>query len=266
MKKVLVLSVFVAWTTMVSFCQIKETRQVSGFTGIRASGAFDITVIKGSTESLVIEADENVMPFVQSEVKDGVLRLFLKEGYKSKNLKTLKATVVMKNLDNVVLSGACNLTTDDLFTPDKFKAMCSGASNIAINVNAAVLEILASGASKISIKANVTDIAEISGSGASKIQGELIVPNLKLSASGVTSIDLIGSATDASLNVSGTSNVKAENFTVKTALVATSGTSKITIDAIDALKVFSSGASTVRYKGSPAIETNISGTSKINKF
>ena len=58
MKKLL-FSLFVAGLTLSAFCQKTETRAVSGFTGIDASNAFEITVTKGNTESLTVEADEN---------------------------------------------------------------------------------------------------------------------------------------------------------------------------------------------------------------
>ena len=251
---------------MFAFGQKKETRTVSGFTGIDASSAFEITVTKGSTESLIIEADDAVMPQVRSEVRNGVLHLYLDDEKKIRNVKTLKASVVMKNLDGVSLSGACKLTANDLFTSDRFKGSCSGASNLTLNVNTGELSIDASGAGKIQMKANVTGDAQLDVSGASKIQGELKAANVKFHSSGVSSVDLTGSATDFKIDVSGTSKIQAGNFAVKTATVGSSGTSKVTVNVAESLKVNSSGASTIEYKGAPAIQTNVSGASKIKKI
>ncbi len=266
MKRVLLFLMVVGLTSMIAFGQKKETRPVSGFTGIDASSAFDITVTKGSTESLTIEADDEVMAYVRSEVRNGVLHLYLDNGKKVKNIKTLKAAIVMKNLDKVSLSGACKLTANDLFTPDKFKGDCSGASNMTVNMNTGQLSIGASGASKIQMNVNVTNDAKLDVSGASKIQGELKAATVKFNSSGVSSVDLTGSAESFKIDVSGTSNVKAGDFTVKTATIESSGTSNITVNVADDLKVNSSGASTVNYKGSPTINVSNSGSSKVKKI
>ena len=265
MKRVVLFLAAAGLTTMTVFGQKKETRPVSGFTGIDASGAFDITVSKGGAASLTIEADDEVMALVRSEVRNGVLHLYL-ENANIRNIKTLKASVVMQNLDKVSLSGACKLTANDLFTPDRFKGDCSGASNLTVNVNTGELSIEASGASKIWMNSNVNGDAKLDVSGTSKIQGELKAANAKFSFSGVSSIDVTGSATDIKINSSGTSKVNAANFTVRTASVESSGTSKITLHVTDALKVNSSGSSSVDYKGSPTIEAKTGGASKVRKI
>ena len=266
MKRVAVFLVIAGLTTMFASGQKKETRTVSGFTGIDASSVFDITVTKGNVESLVIEADDAVMPFVRSEVRNGVLHLYLDDEKKIRNVTSLKAFVVMKNLEKVSLSGACKLTANDLFTPDRFKADCSGASSLAIHLNTGGLNIDASGAGKIQMKANVTGNVKLDVSGTSKIQGELKADRVQFSSSGVSSVDLTGSASDLKIDVSGTSSIKAGHFTVKTATVNSSGSSKVTVNVAENLKVNSAGVSTVEYKGSPAINANTGNTTKIRKI
>jgi len=266
MKRVSLFLTVVGLTTMIAFGQKKETRQVSGFTGINASSVFDITVRKGSAESLIIEADDAVMPLVRSEVRNGVLHLYLDNERNAKNIKTLKATVVMRNLEEVSLSGVSKLKSNDLFTPIMFKGDCSGVSSMTIHVNTGQLSLEASGASKIQMKANVTGDVKLDASSTSKIEGELNAVNVNLKTSGVSKVELKGSATDIKIDTSGTSKLDANNFTVKTASVESSGTSKITLNVVDALKVNSSGTSSVEYKGSPIIDAKVSGVSKVRKI
>ena len=268
MKRVAIVLVIAGLTTISMFGQKKETRAVSGFTGIDASSVFDITVTKGSTESLTIEADENVMQYVRSEVRNGVLRLYLDRnaGRNTNNIKTLKASVVMKDLEKVSLSGASKLTAKDLFTPGSFTGDCSGVSNMTVNVSTGKLNIDASGASKIQLKATVTNGANLSFSGTSNTEMELKALNVKFDSSGASRINLTGSATDINIGISGTSRFQAEDFTVKSATVDSSGAGNLTIHVTDNLNVNSSGTSTVNYKGSPTITFNSSGASKIRSI
>jgi hypothetical protein len=182
------------------------------------------------------------------------------------SIKTLKVSIVMKSLDKVTLSGASKLTTNDLFTSDKFQCNCSGASNLFVNVNTGRLNIETSGACNIRIKANVTGNTSLDVSGTSKIRGELKAAKVKFNVSGVGSVELTGSATDIEMDVSGTSNMMAKNFLAKTATIRTSGSGSITVNVSDTLKVYSSGASTVYYKGSPNMEVHNSMAAKIKKI
>jgi len=266
MKRVFLFLMIVELTTMNVFSQKRETRPVSGFTGIDASSVFDITVTKGGTESLSIEADDEVMPYVRSEVRNGVLHLYLDNDQRIKNIKVLRASVVMRNLDKVTLSGACKLIANDLFTPDRFKSDCSGASNMTVNLNTNQLSIETSGASKTLIKANVSGNTNMDTSGASKTQAELRASGVTIDCSGVSSIELTGSANNITMDVSGVSKVKAENFTVKTANIESSGNSNVTVNVTDALKVNSSGMSFVSYKGSPALDVSNSKMSNVRKL
>ena len=268
MKRVAVILVIAGLTTISMFGQRKETRAVSGFTGIDASSVFDVTVTKGSAESLTIEADENVMQYVRSEVRNGVLRLYLDRSAEknTRNIKTLKASVVMKDLDKVSLSGASKLTAKDLFTPNSFTGECSGVSSMTVNVSTGKLSIEASGASKIQLKANVTNDAKLSVSGTSNTEIELKALNIKFNSSGASKINLTGSAIDINIETSGTSRFQAGDFTVKSATVNSSGAGNVTIHVTDNLKVNSSGTSSVNYKGSPTITFNSSGASKIRSI
>ena len=266
MKKIVFL-VIAGLMTMFTFGQKVESRSISDFTGINASGAFEITAVKGVAESLTIETSEELMPYVRSEVENGVLHLYLeKNAPKKQNGRTVKTTVVMKDLDKVSLSGACKITANDLFTPKSFNGDCSGSSDMTINISTEQLSIKTSGASKIQMKASVTGDTKMDISGSSDIQGELKTNNIDFSSSGACKVDLTGSATDAIIDMSGSSDFNAGDFTVKTVTIRLSGSSDITVNATDVLNVNSAGSSSVSYKGSPAITIKSSGSSKVKKI
>ncbi len=265
MKKVLLSFILIGFT-LVAFCQKTEKRNVSGFTGINAASTFDVTVTKGNTESLTIEAEDNIMPYVRSDVRDGVLYLYLDNNKEVKNVKTLKASVVMKNLDKVSLSGACKLSSKDLFTSDQFQGDCSGVSRLSLILKTDHLSLNSSGACDIDLKAEVSNDMSFNTSGTSKAQLKLNVNNVQFTSGGTSIIDMSGSANTVTLSSSGTSIIKAVDFVVKTATIASSGTSNVTMHVTSALTVNSSGASTVNYKGSPAISVQNSKASKLNKL
>jgi len=266
MKKVVLFLMLIGLMPAMTFGQTAETRQVSGFTGINASGVFNITVTSGDAESLVIEAEDNVMPYVRSEVRNGILYLYLDKKNNLKNIKLLRASVVMKNLENVTLSGTCKLAAKDLFSPDKFKSECSGATELTVNLNTNQLNVQMSGACKMEITANVTDKTDLDLSGTSQMTGTLKTNALMIRNSGVGSVTLTGSATNADINISGTSKVNAENFVIQNADITSSGISEVTVNVANDLKANVSGMASVNYKGNAAMKVNTSGMGKIRKM
>jgi len=328
MKRVLFIFAILGLTTMIAFGQdarIRENRQVSGFTGINASGMFNITVQRGNTESLVIETYNDIMSYVRSEVRNGVLYLSLDRNFpgrqhrgisvggnanvinmgrdgtiiqgnvinirdgsieidgvplndiiaeasnnvvvSNRNIGALNVTVVMPNLEQVTLSGASNLTANDLFTPNRFKSTSSGAANITLNLNTNNLEIGTSGISNININANVSGYTRLDISGASNIRGSLVTEQANFNFSGTSNVVLNGSAANANVNVSGTSNVNLVNFPIRrTALANVSGVSDLRINAVETLIINASGMSNARYTGSATVQRNVSRNANVRRL
>lgn len=247
MKKV-ILSITLVLAATFAFGQKVQSIPVTGFNGIKANNAFDITLFKGDKTSLVIEASIDVLPYIRSEVKNGVLHLAL-EKHTPKKLKdkTIKASITVSDLQNISLSGACEVKSNDLFTAKDFNISCSGSSNVSLRVNTDHLSVKASGASDIRIYAAVTNQSKMDISGASRI-------------------DLNGSSKSLTLEITGASDIKAESFIANTVDINSSGSSKASLHANENLNVISSGASTINYKGSPSIKLNSSGMSKVSKI
>ena len=58
---------------------VKQDREVSSFNSINASGVFNIYFAQGDKESLVVEADENLIPYLETKVEDNTLFIDVKK-------------------------------------------------------------------------------------------------------------------------------------------------------------------------------------------
>jgi hypothetical protein len=54
---------------------VSETRPVAGFDAVQLVGAGTLAIAQGDAEGLTVEADENVLPLIKSEVRGGTLVL-----------------------------------------------------------------------------------------------------------------------------------------------------------------------------------------------
>ncbi|MDR1739259.1 MAG: DUF2807 domain-containing protein [Bacteroidales bacterium] len=262
MKKLFLLTCSVILTTGMLFAQKTEKRTVSNFSGIKARSIFDITVKKGDVTSVVITADENVLPFVITEVNNGILKLSVKNY--QKNIKVLKANITVQQLSDIELSGACKLVCEDLLTGRELDIYLSGASYIKLSFSGDKLKFYGAGASKLEIDAMVKKLSsEVFGSS----NVILHIPDVQVAefeASGASKQVITGKAETAKFEISGVARITAKTLTVNRAQIDASGASSLNdIEVTDKLEVTAWGTSKVSYKGNPRTQLNRSGASSI---
>ncbi len=224
----LILLIVLVATISLNAMASKQERTVKNFNKIEVSGGFKVILTQGSTEKLMIEADDDVLPKIITEVRSGTLIIKLENNTHISNGKDLVAELTFINLDNIDLSGAVNITGTN---PMKF-------SNL-----------------------------EIDGSGATKISLNLSAVKLACDFSGASEITLKGNAPEFEADLSGASEIEAAEFLTRRCNIECSGASNARVNVTESLTVEGSGASKISYTGNPAsVDTDISGASKISKF
>lgn len=206
---------------------VTEMRDVSDFHAIDISYPAQVLVKQGSKESLEIEAEDNLLPGLKTQVKDGVLNIF----YKSENgkhvnpTKTVKITIVVKDLTSVDFTSAGDLTIDNLKT-NALDVSLSGAGNLKLN--------------------------------------KILVKTLGVDLSGAGSMSATGTADDLDLSISGFGDFKGADLHSKEARVDISGAGSAIVWVDNSLDAQISGAGSVSYYGSASVTKEISGVGGIN--
>ncbi|MBE0650158.1 MAG: DUF2807 domain-containing protein [Bacteroidales bacterium] len=141
---------------------IKSSQSLPAFDKISAHGIDHITILKSDKgqNSLIIETDDNLMPYIHYNVKDGVLNFYYKDIKPTK----LRFYILVSGLKEIKASGASELRTGDSLTGDSFVVKASGASQIRLNTNFKNINLEASGAADVSLTGTCqTLIASLSG-------------------------------------------------------------------------------------------------------
>lgn len=277
MKKLLTLLTFIVLTATLFAQDITKSHPVAAFTGINAGGVFEITLSKAASSSVSTTADREVAQYIEVKVKDGVLHLDMDTDRMPKslkrNMKSVKATITVAQLEKLFLSGASRLKSSGIFSPATFKGDFSGAVTAeGLVINAGTSTVFVSGASKLEIKGksqivkydisgasnvmidqDASDI-KLGGSGAAKMDYSGNSTQAEVSISGATNVKMKGSATTASFEASGASNLDAEHFTVKDVEIEASGVSNVRTNVSGSISAEISGGSTVRYAGNPVMK------------
>lgn len=194
---------------------VVENRDLKGFSKIEVSGAFQIRIIKSNTYGVKVEADDELMRNIITEVSGDklVVKLLYKDKSSYTKTKVLNITVQTPSLTALTCSGAVEASSDDIFEADKFELKTSGASEVKLGINAKLLISKFSGASEVKLKGKVDTHA---------------------------------------LEMTGASELEALDLEASKYAIQSKGASDCKIFVKDELAVSGSGASSIKYKGSPS--------------
>lgn len=202
----------------------KESRDVSGFTGLEVGGSARVILVQGSTESVQIEAESNLLPIIVTNVENHNLSIHFKKGYNVHHNKPITVWVTVKDIDYIGASGGVSIDATKGIKTDRIKVDVSGSMKIDLALQAKELN------------------ADFSGSADAHITGNV---------------------ERASYDVSGSAKIIAPDFQTSESNVDISGSGKLDLAVAKELNVSVSGSGNVHYKGSPTITKHISGSGKI---
>lgn len=184
---------------------VKETREVKSFDAIDVSGAFHVFITQGDTESLEIEADDNLIQYVESYVRGGTLYLETR-GFAIRSA-TMKAYITVQDLEQVNASGAVKITGESPLEFGRLEIDISGAADIDMEVYGDKLDLKVSGAGKTHLNGEV-ETMNIRLSGASKLNAEaLYAKKMDIDISGAGSAR-VNVEEELTANISGAGNVR----------------------------------------------------------
>ena len=95
-----------------------EDRNLSGFTAINVTNAFDVYISQGTEDAVAVAAnDASVTKNIKTHISGGVLYIsFEQKGWGSWKNNKLKAYITVKDLQKLTVSGACNVSFVDAIT------------------------------------------------------------------------------------------------------------------------------------------------------
>ena len=204
---------------------VSETRSVSSFTHVLVSGSGQAEITIGDSDSLVIEAEDNILPLIESSVSNGRLSLGLKSNTSISTMRGIRYIITVKSLTGVEVSGSADITVTNTAHADTFNAATSGSGAIQLaDVQAGTLN------------------AHTSGSG---------------------NITAAGKVATATITTSGSGDFNGANLQCASATATTSGSGNVTLWTTDSLTARTSGSGSVRYYGQPSVSRSESGSGRV---
>lgn len=115
-----------------------ETRPVSGFTGVDFQAAGDMSITMGEVDSVVIVADDNILPLLKTEIIDSQLIISAPANVHISEKGPIHFWITMKKLVDASMSGTGDMHIDGL-DADLVRFDLSGTGTITANGKARTL-------------------------------------------------------------------------------------------------------------------------------
>lgn len=200
-----------------------ETRYASSFSKVSSSGAFIVHVTPGDEYEVVVNAESNLLPYIETDSYGNTLKIRIQGFHNIKNQLPMEVFVTTPYIETLKESGSGIITTG-YFESEDMDITVSGSGRIETAVDCRYLE------------------GNISGSGV---------------------IYLSGVATTTNFNISGSGKIDAFDLEANNCMVHVSGSGDVLAKVSNLLDASISGSGNVFYIGDPEIRSSISGSGKI---
>lgn len=268
---------------------VAETRFVNDFNRVSLTGIGDVIITQGENESLVVEADDNIMQYVKSEVRNGTLVLGFTDEVRSNEYKLdpseVRFNLGVNEVTGLDVSGVGNIQLSSYYAGELELQITGVGDIVAASLKMENLEIVIDGVANIdvsSIDANRVDIvingvgevtidslvaneyeASLNGTGGIDINS-LNARNSMVYFSGVGDVELTGEVDEQVVFISGVGDYFAAELESQTGKVEVDGgPNTVTVWITDKLDVSIYGRNTVRYYGNPDVDQEISNLGKL---
>ena len=222
---------------------VEETREVSGVTGVNLATIGHLIIEVGNTESLRIEAEDNLMEYLETEVLSGRLRIGTQDRISLNTTRPINYYLTVTDLDTIVISSSGDIEAPDM-QAERFSITISSSGELDMG----------------DLEADTLSV-DINSSG-DVTMGVLQADGLEVDISSTGSLDIAGGAVEQQdITISSSGNYTARDLESVEAEVRSSSSGSATIRVSDHLRANLSSSGDVRYLGNPTVDatTNSSG-------
>ncbi|MEX6690056.1 head GIN domain-containing protein [Danxiaibacter flavus] len=207
--------------------QKEETRNVSNTDKIKLEGSIDLDLVPGTTPSVKVIADENLLQYIRTERDGDYLLIKVDDEYKLRSSNPIKVEVTTDKLHKLEIAGSGDV---------KGKGKFSGADKL-----------------------------DVSMAGNSNVDLEINTPSVDIDVAGSGNVNMKGETKDLKIDIAGSGNFKGFDLMAESAKISVAGSGDVEVYADTSLDVSIMGSGDVSYKGKATIKSSIAGSGSVKK-
>jgi hypothetical protein len=206
---------------------VKQNRELGHFTALATSVSGDVDIRMGSSESVTVETDDNILPLIETVVENGTLRIRPVKRDLQLDTRNMKIVVTVRTLNRVSVAGSGAVDADRL-----------QAESLTFDVG---------GSGSINLR---------------NLQSESVA--IALGGSGT--LKASGNTERLQISIGGSGRVEAGQLAARTATVSIGGSGQATVWAQKSLNLSVAGSGDIGYYGDPQISKSIMGSGTIKRI
>ena len=203
-----------------------ETRSPGSFRSVASHGSFDVFVSSGE-QTVKIEAEENLLPYIETYVEGYTLHVGTKDNYWLRPGRKVKIFVSSPDYESIRSYGS-----GDIIGESKIKS----SSKLELGVN-----------------------------GSANIKMDIDAPEINTETNGSGDIFLKGETKSFEGEIHGSGNIKALDLRSNDATIKIYGSGDADVFVNGKLDVHVAGSGDVNYKGNAQISSSIAGSGRVKK-
>jgi Putative auto-transporter adhesin, head GIN domain len=206
-----------------------QERTPGSFTEIEQRGSYDIYLTQGSASTVKIEAEDNLIGYIETEVNGSKLKIRTQDGFNLKPTHGIKIYITSPAFNSISSAGSGNIYSQGVIkNSSKIECETTGSADMELSVDA---------------------------------------PEIKTQVTGSGDIKINGSTGKFTVGITGSGDVKAAELKAEDAKVNITGSGNAEVFASVKLDVSVAGSGDVKYKGNaPQINTSMHGSGSLKKL
>ncbi len=227
---------------------IEESREVSGITGVELATIGTLHIETGETESLLVEAEDNLLEHIQTGVRGGTLEIGTPNDVNLRTTQPVNYYLTVTGLDTIRISSSGDIEAPDL-EAERFSVIISSSGDLQMrDLEADILSVDINSSGDMimgTLHANTLDV-DINSSGHLNIAGgQVETQNVIISSSG---------------------DYDARDLESDEAEVRISSNGSATIRVNDHLKANLSSSGDLYYIGSPTVDVRTTSSGDVEQI
>lgn len=168
--------------------EVRRTLDLPEIRSIVAQGSIDVHLSRADVQHVEIEAQENLIAMITTEVKEAALHVGTTGCIA--NSRPIIIHISLPSVEGVTMQGSGDLTSSDRFTSEAFVASVQGSGSIRMGVDARMIQATVQGSGDIDLSGHCEDLeADVQGSGNIEAKG-LEAMNVQANVQGSGDIDV----------------------------------------------------------------------------
>lgn len=222
-----------------------EVRNAVPFTAIANETSFHVNYIQGDEYTITVEAESNILPYIETEIRSGALEISTIRGTHCLNYTRHPViTITAPRIDEVVNAGSGDYVGGPLSGTD-VRIVNSGSGDITTEtLSGTEVSIVMSGSGNV-----MTD--------------EIAATSMKATLSGSGSLTMSGQSVTSRYVVSGSGSAFSRYFASDNSTITMSGSGSVYTTVHDNLDAVISGSGNIYLLGDPDINLTRTGSGRV---